>query len=229
MFPKNLTWKDAEDYLGSGKDVILIPIGSIEGHGYHLPLNTDVIIAEEIASRVACKRGYLSLLAITYTITPSVRFGNVELSNQTFESLVEDILESFVKFGVKRFIMVLGHGGLDMKMSLIKVASSLFTMRPEVHTSLLHISKIISKVSSIDTRKDRHAGEWETSFLLYFKPEVVGEKRVKDFTFPSKHAIIGDPTIATKEKGEELTLKTVNWINDWIKERLEKPGVYYNW
>jgi len=98
----------------------------------------------------------------------------------------------------------------------------------EVHVSLLHISRIISKVSSIDTGKDRHASEWETSLMLYFKPDVVGEKRVKDFSFPSKHVIIGDPTIATREKGEELTLNTVNWINDWIRKKRGKLGIYYN-
>jgi creatinine amidohydrolase/Fe(II)-dependent formamide hydrolase-like protein len=51
----------------------------------------------------------------------------------------------------------------------------------EIHVSLLHISRIISKVTSINTRKDKHAGEKETSLMLYFRPEVVGEKKGERF------------------------------------------------
>lgn len=45
----------------------------------------------------------------------------------------------------------------------------------EVHVSILHISRIISKVSSINIGKDRYAGEWGTSLMLYFRPDVVGK------------------------------------------------------
>lgn len=79
LFPNSLTWKDVEEYLRSGKDLIVIPIGSLEGHGYHLPLNTDAIIAEETATRVAGKGGFVSVPAITYTIASLNRPGNVDL------------------------------------------------------------------------------------------------------------------------------------------------------
>jgi len=65
--------------------------------------------------------------------------------------------------------------------------------------------------------------------MLYLKPSVVRERRVKDFSFPSKHEIIGDPTIGTKEKGKELMNKTVIWIVNWIREMSESPGIFHNW
>lgn len=65
--------------------------------------------------------------------------------------------------------------------------------------------------------------------MLHFRPEVVGEKRVKDFSFPSKHGIVGDPTIATSEKGERLASRTVDWIIKWINEHSNKEGLYRNW
>ena len=229
MFPDTLTWKGVGDYVRSGKDLIVVPIGSLEGHGYHLPLNTDTIIAEEIACGVARAGQFVSLPAITYTIVSLARPGNVEVGRQTFKALVCDVVRSFVKFGIKRFIILLGHGGPEMKNSLEELASNLLSEKPELHISMLHISRIIAEVSSIDTTKDRHAGEWETSLMLHFRPEIVGEKRVKDFTFPSKHGVIGDPTIASKEKGEQLAHKTVDWISNWIGERTSVNGVYYNW
>jgi len=169
----------------------------MEGHGYHLPLNTDAIIAEEIADRVACNGGFISLPPVTYTIASPTRPGNVEMSNQTFQSSVRDLANSFVRHGARRFVIVLGHGGPDMKNGLVAAASNMVNENPTLHISMLHISRIVSRVSSIDTTRDRHAGEWETSFILYLKPEVVGERRVKDFSFPSKHGVVGDPTIAS--------------------------------
>ena len=50
---------------------------------------------------------------------------------------------------------------------------------------------------------------------------MVGERRVKDFSFPSKHGVIGDPTVATKEKGKELMNRTVKWVINWIREMAE--------
>lgn len=229
MFPKELTWKGVEGYLESRNDLILMPIGSMEGHGYHLPLNTDAIIAEGIADRVACDGGFISLPPITYTIASLTRPGNVEMSSQTFQSSVSELVKSFASFGARRFVIVLGHGGPHMKNSLVAAASNLVNEDPSLHISMLHISRIVSQVSSIDTTRDRHAGEWETSFMLYLKPEVVGERREKDFSFPSRHGVIGDPTIATKDKGRELTVKTAQWINDWIAQHTGGPGVHWNW
>ena len=229
LFPNSLTWKDVEEYLRSGEDLIVIPIGSLEGHGYHLPLNTDAIIAEEMATRVARKGGFVSVPAITYTIASLNRPGNVELRPQTFEALVRDVVRSFAKFGLRRFIILLGHGGPDMKKGLTEVASDLLSEQSVLHISILHISRIVARVSSIDTSKDRHAGEWETSLMLHFRSEVVGEKRVKDFSFPSKHGVIGDPTKATEEQGEELTTSIVDWIENWINKNSKMEGVHRNW
>jgi len=58
---------------------------------------------------------------------------------------------------------------------------------------------------------------------------VVGEERVKDFSFSSRHGVIGDPTIATKDQGKELTNKIVNRIIRWIDEMQQSAGIYRNW
>lgn len=94
MFPYDLTWEYVEKYIQSGKNLILVPVGSLEGHGYDLPLDTDSVMAAEIATRVARKEGSISIAAVTYTIASLTRPGNVELMNQTFENLVKDILEA---------------------------------------------------------------------------------------------------------------------------------------
>jgi len=65
--------------------------------------------------------------------------------------------------------------------------------------------------------------------MLHFRSEVVGEERVKDFSFPSKHGVIGDPTKATEEQGEELTTRIVDWIENWINKNSKREGVHHNW
>jgi len=227
LFPETLTWRDMQEYVKSGKDAILLPIGSMEGHGYHLPLNTDTVIAEEIATRVAKKEGLISIQPLTYTIAVRGRVGNVEMSESVFKGMVMEVMENYMTFGLKRLIIVLGHGGPTMRRALVEVASDLASKNPNLHVSILHILRIVPLISSLDVSRDTHAGEWETSLMLHLKPEVVGEERVKEFDLPSRHGVHGDPTIATREKGEELTAKIVDWIANWIKEKSNETGLFH--
>ncbi len=77
MYLRNLSWVKLKEYIDEGRNPLVIPIGSVEGHGAHLPINTDALIAEFVADRLAERNGWISLPPITYTIAVLVRPGNV--------------------------------------------------------------------------------------------------------------------------------------------------------
>ena len=112
---QNLTWKEAGERLARGL-VVILPVGSTEAHGPHLPLSADVIIAEEIAARAARKlesRGEsaLTLPPLAYSVTDfSEGFaGSVSIRAETATALVGDILLSLIKQDFKRIAIANAH------------------------------------------------------------------------------------------------------------------------
>ena len=230
MLLNEMNWGAVEAYL-QDKAAILIPIGSMEGHGLHLPLDTDTIIAFEIAKRVSQIVRVAVVPPITYTISALNRAGNVRLQPRTLGTVFTEIVSSFMQFGCKKFFVVLGHGGPEMKGALVKAAEELYRQSGEeaIHVSIFHVSRVVSEVGGIDTTKDRHAGDWETSLMLVLRPELVGKRRVKEFSKPSRYGVFGDPTMATEEKGQRLAREVVDWISRQIEEKQSVPGLFYNW
>ncbi|RLE57972.1 MAG: hypothetical protein DRJ40_01845 [Thermoprotei archaeon] len=97
---------------------VIIPTGSIEQHGPHLPLDTDAYIAEELAIRVAMecwKKGLKVLVVPTVVIGCSSHFlpypGTLTLSFDTFMKLLEEVCTSVIHHGVKRILLLNAHGG----------------------------------------------------------------------------------------------------------------------
>lgn len=230
MLLNEMSWVATEAYLRD-KAAILIPIGSMEGHGPHLPLATDAIIAFEIAKRVSQIVKIAVAPPLTYTITALNRPGNVRLQPTTFIAVFTEIVSSFMQFGCRRFFVVLGHGGPQMKRGLIQAAEELYGQsgQRKIHVSVFHISRALSELGGINTRKDKHAGDWETSLMLALAPSLVGERALKEFSERGRLGVFGDPTRATPKKGERLVRIVVNWISGQIQEKQAEPGVFCNW
>ncbi len=79
----------------------MVPIGSVECHGVHLLIDTDILIATFVADRLAKRNDWLSLPPITYTIAAPVRPGNVYVPSETFRDHLKSILTHFISFGQK--------------------------------------------------------------------------------------------------------------------------------
>jgi creatinine amidohydrolase len=230
MLLKEMKWKEAEKYLND-VGTLLMPIGSMEGHGLHLPLETDAIIANEIAEKVGQELGFAVAPPVIYSIAALNRAGNVKLRDNIFENLFKDILASFSHFGCRRFFIILGHGGPDMKDALLRGAQEIQVKSRDgaLQIGMFHIARVVSETCDIDVSRDRHAGEWETSLMLAFRPELVGDERIKDFSNKNEYCVTGDPTIATKEKGLDIANKIVEWICSRINKAQNEVGVYCNW
>jgi creatinine amidohydrolase len=228
MFPSDLAWNDFEKYSETNRPV-LVPLGSIEAHGPHLPLNTDTIIAYEIAKRVAQQEKLIVYPPLSYSITSLNRPGNILISDSTLKAFIQGIVESLVKSGVKKFIFILGHGGTDMKKAIERAFTDLIMKYPFLSISAIHIAQIIGEVSDIDIIKNKHAGEWETSLLMVLKPKAVKIGRLKEYRYLKQAGIHGDPTKASKKTGNKLVENIIYWIIRWIRNKERKAGLFYNW
>src|SRR5688572_8584162 len=104
----DLTWVEARDLLG-GDCVVLLPIGAIEAHGPHLPLDTDVVIASEVARRTAFRlraKGIASVVApaISYGVSyvGATFSGTLPVPPDTVSSMIESVIAGLANYGPQR-------------------------------------------------------------------------------------------------------------------------------
>jgi creatinine amidohydrolase len=108
---EDLTWVEAKEYF-SENDVVILPVGSIEQHGPHNPLSTDIQNAYAIAKEAAKRTGVLCLPGIPVGFSREHKEfpGTLWVSHQTFELYVKEVILSATYHGAKKVIVVNGHG-----------------------------------------------------------------------------------------------------------------------
>ena len=107
----DISWKEVEQELKKTK-VVLIPVGSTEQHGFHMPMGADTYCAYEVAKRTAAKEKAIVVPAIPFGISHChMSFpGTITLSCDTLFRVVMDVCTSLNKHGVDKFIFINGHG-----------------------------------------------------------------------------------------------------------------------
>lgn len=224
-----LTWPDAADRFRK-VDIAILPVGAVEQHGPHLPLDTDAFDAEYLSKRVAeaCsdpKPLVLPLIAYGVSYHHEDFKGTLSISNNTLSRLVYDIGVSVARNGFKKLLIINGHGGnipaLNYAAQMINRDERIFVCVDTGDTSDVDIDALT------ETPNDVHAGEVETSTSLAVRPHLVKMERAKaavpnfssrylDFTSKrsvswyahtrkiSPTGVMGDPTKATARKGEKI-------------------------
>jgi creatinine amidohydrolase len=197
--------------------VAVLPVGSFEQHGAHLPLSTDTLIASTIAQRLAADYGLLLLPPVTISCSHehSAFAGSVSISASTLSAVVTDVIESLRLAGVPKLVVVNAHGGNYVLSNVVQEANvserraALFP-RSEDWTDARRRAGVVT-----DNHEDMHAGEAETSILLAKHPEsvrpeymaadnVANERRhllATGITAYTKSGVIGRPSLASAEKG----------------------------
>lgn len=224
-----LCWPDAASRLDI-VDTALLPVGAVEQHGPHLPLDTDAYDAAYLARRIAeaCsdpKPLVLPLIAYGVSYHHEAFKGTISINNNTLANLIYDIGISVANNGIKKLVIINGHGGnspsLNFAAQRINQDARIFVCIDTGETSDVDVGDLI------ETPNDVHAGEIETSTSLAIRPHLVRMDRlqmeVPEFTsryldFTSKRGVswyahthkisasgvMGDPTKATVEKGEKM-------------------------
>ncbi len=169
--------------------VLLLPIGAIEQHGPHLPIDTDISAATEVAERAARMLGDSSALVlppIAWGLSPYwLPFaGTITLRPETTLALISDIGMSVAEHGFRRMVIVNGHGG---NAGLIGVAATQLAAHGIRAIALSYWSLLggqLGELSPGDHGMIGHAGQSETSVQLYLQPNRVdpGYQGITDWT-----------------------------------------------
>jgi creatinine amidohydrolase len=202
----NLTWVEVKEYLKKRREVLL-PLGSVEEHGYHLPLSTDGDIALAVCQRLGEETGILVAPVIWYGVSNTTRGykGTVMTGYSDFMGYVWGVLEGLKESGFKTAYMVSGHFSNSHIAAIKEAAQGIKGLK----AILLDFSKI--DFSDILETMPLHACEAETSLMLYLHPEKVDMGKAVDEEIviegglkKTKSGVFGTPTKATKEKGRLL-------------------------
>lgn len=220
------SWEDLEGYAREGA-VALLPVGSTEAHGPHLPLDTDVVIATEVARRaqeLLAAQGRASVIfpALSYGVTEFAAgfAGTVTISPATLESLIVDLARSLEGQGFGPLVLVNHHLEPAHFDSLHRAAEAARPCRVLVPDHRRRPWAL--ELGEEFCRGGSHAGRYETSLVLAADPGRVFEgkrelpvldvdlgKRIREGarTFRElggDRAYFGDPASASEEEGNRL-------------------------
>ncbi len=211
---------DLRKIIRKKKQTAIIPIGSIEQHGPHLPISTDSDIVTEIASRLSEKIKGILLPTITYGISDEhFPFFNLSIKKSTLSRILEDICESLIKNGISKIVIINGHyGNLDSLKD--------FERKQKTRRKI----KIFSYWKYMDKEFD-HAGNVETSIMLAISKNVNMKKAKRGFqtdgmskqqvskinklaqkSFPkvTGNGVWGDPTRSSARLGRKIIKEVVD-------------------
>jgi creatinine amidohydrolase len=219
---ENLTMPGFEALLGQTRTVIL-PMGSIEEHGPHLPLGTDAFHSLELARRVSQMRPLLVAPPLFYGLCRSTREhpGTVSLSGDTLRRLVLDLGREFYRQGLRNLVLLSGHAGSTHMGALVEAAEDLLAELPEARMAVVNVLELLREVlvdrpELVATQGDAHAGEVETALMLAAHPHLVKGTGPAEWPRFPKYVLVrdkrrrwpggvwGDPGPATGAQGGQI-------------------------
>lgn len=206
-----------------GAGAAILPVGSIEQHGAHLPVSTDSVIASEVARRLSERNGYLLLPVVTYGVSyEHAPLFHMSVREETLRSVVVDLCESLSASGIKTVFVLNGHYG---NQDALKGVEAAVHERTKGGTRV----RILSYWRFIDKKFD-HAGPVETSLMLAVSKHVdmslakkgldtdgMREEDVKSileisresFVDATRNGIWGDPRTADASTGRRILEQAV--------------------
>jgi creatinine amidohydrolase/Fe(II)-dependent formamide hydrolase-like protein len=237
-----LTWPEAKQRFKE-VNVALLPVGALEQHGPHLPLDTDAFDAEYMAHQVAerCtdpKPIVMPLIPYGVSYHHDQFSGTISVTNETLSRFVYEIGMCAAQNGIKKLLIINGHGGngptLNFAAQMINRDAHIFVGVDSGETSDVDIEAMI------DTLNDVHAGEIETSTALATRPHLVKMEEVRKsvpsfssryLNFSSKRGVswyththristtgvMGDPTKASAEKGKKMWKIIIEHLVDLVE------------
>ena len=242
------TWLEIEEYVKQNA-VIILPVGTTEEHGHHLPVSTDAMIAHkfgnELGKALDGKIPVLVMETIQYGFSMSIVRkwpGCPNVDTRTFSDYIFNITDSLIQMGFRKIVMLDCHGNHDclLRMVMREIADKhdvyMMTLSP------FQLSAERYKALKQDPEGDIHGGEWETSLIL-----AIDETLVKTDLYTNVDAIrcntilrgpvstwglqktktglYGDPTYATKALGEAMikagTENGVKYIEEYYHHVFE--------
>ena len=221
-----LHWPEVKK-LDREKIVAIVPVGSMEQHGPHLPFQVDTFVSSRLAEDLERKIPEILLVPPLWAGVSAHHMdypGSITLRARVFMDLLHDVCASLDHHGFRRIVLLNGHGG--NRSSLEVLGQELFVELGLTVNTLAYWDLVPDLVKSLKSTKSNgmgHSGELETSLMLYLAPHLVnqkdipqgvlgieepgptsGIKRYVNMKAHSEPGVIGMPSAATTEIGEKL-------------------------
>ncbi len=220
---QDATWLDVDGFGREG--VVLIPTGSLEQHGPALPLFTDSFLVTAVAEAVEFALSGQVLLTPTFWLGASghhLRFsGTLSASFESYSGAIESVVESLLPHGFHKFYLLNGHGGnKDSNGLVLRSLKSRHLNATFAQTSYYEFATtVVAETLEGPLKTIRHACEAEASLMMYLKPELVREDKLRDdglvvdppivglvhhFDEITEQGSYGYATLANAEKGKKI-------------------------
>ncbi|MBC8183969.1 creatininase family protein [candidate division KSB1 bacterium] len=236
------------DRLSKNKpEAAIIPVAAIEPHNRHLPEGQDFFHTSYVAEQ-SCKTAWDKCKSVI--CLPTIPYGvdcnlmdfplAIHVSQATLDAMIKDIIISLLHHGIKKIVIINGHGGNDFSPLIRQIQCDL-----DVHVFLCNWWTVaMDKYEKIFEKPDDHAGEFETSIALELFPELVEYKKAGDgiakpfrfealqkgwiktsrrFAKLNDHCATGEPSDATAEKGRKYLDVVLERISNFLVELAETP------
>ncbi len=213
---------------------VIIPFGSVEEHGPHLPLGTDTIHVYEVCKEASRQIPIFVAPPLFYGVCRSTRNhpGTVGIRASTLRTVTADLVSDLYRQGLRHFLIISGHASGLQVSCLTEVGEELLQTYPDIRVATLSILDLAMNgwQEVIVTKDDSHAGEVETSVMLHLRPQLVGEARPREWPRFPKHLLVrdklrywpggvwGDASHASERKGKKLFDLSVEALLRLIKD-----------
>jgi creatinine amidohydrolase len=217
---KELTPAQAAAILAADPRLIL-PVGTCEQHGPHLPLGCDTIIVERLADDLSSRFGVLRAPAVEYGVNSEAEkgftgsnAGSSAVRKKTLHRMLNDLLASWESTGVEEFILITAHGHDPHQEALATVVTSSARVRV-VDAFAVNVTDLLD-----GQREPMHGDEVDTSIMLHLAPDLVHMEAARDYMISREDlrryrrgwlrvprgsaGSIGRPSLATAEKGRRI-------------------------
>jgi creatinine amidohydrolase len=246
-----MTWPEVAEALKTVK-VALLAFGSCEQHGPHLEMRTDTVRAYEIARRLAERFHPEVLLCPPIPLGQSEHHlgfpGTLSLRPSTLAAVVEDVLQSLHHHGVRKFLLINGHGGNN---PVLHTVASEFKNHHAIDIAITGITAMVADLveNFTDGHLKGHACEVEVSQAMILAPEMVrlerleaGQMKQRSLTYTSSeyatriimpyrfdemtiNGALGDATKYSRQFGQDMIDTALDRICVFLRELIDKPSL----
>jgi len=225
---EELTYEEIKELVNK-VNLVIVPVGSTEQHGPHLPLNVDAYITYEIAKAVSAKTGVPVVPLISYgsSLTHKSFPGTLTIKPETLLSIILDVCRSLKANGFTKILLLNGHVPNEW---VLKTAMDI--LRAEHDDLRVKVMSYFSCSNEVymEMIKDQgdHANYFETSLMLYLRPELVKPTKIVDepsrplpfdyrYDQRSSSGVWGRPSLSTREDGQRIFNRIVAEICSWVE------------
>ena len=223
-------WRD--EFMAALKDnpVVVVPVGSIEQHGPHCPMDVDIVGPFYMAVEAAKRTDGFPLIVAPPVWSGFTHYnmgfaGTISLRIETFLNLLKDICTSIHQNGFKRIILVNGHGGNDAPVRVARDVLAEDNIFVIGYSWWKMVEQEMLEWGDTDEGSVGHGGEWETSVQLHLREHLIRKDLINDDEFPNPFSIdlqsfatfserrrdtrditgtMGSATAASSEKGRRV-------------------------